>query len=184
MEYKLINFETKEETICQKIQINKFDYYVNKDIIKLNDPITDGYRVWFWRDDCSLLGRKKIIATNNSHISIPKVIDKIEEVIKNHFYQENGIDFKRSTIGAEEFIKGLKIGYNKSQETHPFSKKDMIEFVEWIIEKYISYNDVYITKVDYYYSEAELKLLKHYSTEELLELWKEQQPKVLYYDSK
>ena len=82
------------------------------------------------------------------------------------------------------FMKNLLKKYLKSQEKNYFSKEAMIKFVEWIIEKYISYNDVYITKVDYYYSEAELKLLKHYSTEELLELWKEQQPKVFYYDSK
>ena len=28
--------------------------------IALNDFITDGYKIWQWKDDCSLLGRKKV----------------------------------------------------------------------------------------------------------------------------
>ena len=61
------------ETLCDKVTIDGFNYYVSDEEIKLNDPITDKYRVWFWRDDCSLLGRKKVLATNNPNIDIPQV---------------------------------------------------------------------------------------------------------------
>ena len=37
--------------------------------ISVNDFITDGYRVWKWLDDSSLLGRKKIIYTINFSLS-------------------------------------------------------------------------------------------------------------------
>lgn len=35
-------------------------FILTDDEIKLNDLISDGYFVWQWKDDCSLLGRKKV----------------------------------------------------------------------------------------------------------------------------
>ena len=53
---KIMKYEIK--------QLNDTDAVVISDEeIKINDSITDGYRVWYWRDNCSLLGRKKVIAT-------------------------------------------------------------------------------------------------------------------------
>lgn len=57
----------------------------------------------------------KVIATNNPNIDIPKVIDEVDNIIKNAFYDKKG-DFKRSTIGADDWINGLKLGYNKANE--------------------------------------------------------------------
>jgi hypothetical protein len=160
--YKLINLKTKEEHLCDKVTIDGFDYYVGDGEIKLNDPITDKYRVWFWRDDCSLLGRKKIIATNNPHIDIPKVVDEVEELAISYekSFTDNGV-----TIKAD-----FKAGYNKSQETHPFSEEDMIEFLN-------------------YYQKTCLLAFNSSgqnhgkTTKELFQLWKEQQPITLYYES-
>lgn len=45
-------------------QLNATDAVVISDEeIKINDPITDGYKIWYQRDNYSLLNRKKIIAT-------------------------------------------------------------------------------------------------------------------------
>lgn len=36
--------------------------------IKVNDYITDGYLAWKWKDDSSLLGRKKVILTTDQDL--------------------------------------------------------------------------------------------------------------------
>lgn len=45
--------------------LNRNIYITNSEEIKFNDYITDGYVVWQWKDNSSLLGRKKIILTTN-----------------------------------------------------------------------------------------------------------------------
>ena len=52
-----------------------------------------------------------------------------------------------------------KNGYNKSQETNPFSEDDMIKFLEWYKNH-----------------------LVQYPTKELLQIWKDQQIKTVYYE--
>jgi hypothetical protein len=43
-------------------------YITSDEEIKDNDYITDGYLVWKWKDDSSLLGRKKIILTTDQDL--------------------------------------------------------------------------------------------------------------------
>ena len=80
-----------------------------------------------------------------------------------------------------EVINGIEIGYNKSQETHPFTEEDMIEFDKWKNEKYKLLHSEYVDTNDYY-SIPDLKSVKKYTTKELLQLWKEQRTKTLYYE--
>ena len=49
-------------------KINGHIYITSDEEIKVNDHITDGYKVWKWRDDSSLLGRKKIILTTDQKL--------------------------------------------------------------------------------------------------------------------
>ena len=102
----------------------------------------------------------KVIATNNPNIDIPKVIDEVDNIIKNAFYDKKG-DFKRSTIGADDWINGLKLGYNKAKETYKFTEEDMIEFAQYVLDN-ISYNNDKL--------------------EEMLFTWKKQQLKTIYYE--
>jgi len=69
------------------------------------------------------------------------------------------IEDREQVVGFTAFYEG----YNKSQETHPFSEEDMIEFHKW------AFQQVRIKESDL-------------TTKELLQLWKEQQPKVLFYE--
>ncbi len=47
--------------------------------IKLNDYITDGYKVWKWKDDSSLLGRKKVVLSDD-----PKLVkDGVQEILND-----------------------------------------------------------------------------------------------------
>ena len=53
-------------------------YITSDENIVFNDFITDGYNVWQWKDDSSLLGRKKIILTTDKDL-ISKGIQSIDE---------------------------------------------------------------------------------------------------------
>lgn len=168
MKYKLINKTTKEEHLCDKVTIDGFDYYVSDELPKLNDVvITSVGNIHYIKDNSkdfieyiSKLG-KKIIATTSPNIDIPKVVDEVEELSEKFIgckYED--IEDSIDQIGYDSF----KRGYNKSQETHPFSEEDMIEFAEW--------------RRDFEFTEE----FSRYEKEELLQVWKEQQPKIVYYE--
>lgn len=186
MKYKLINNKTKEECICDKVTIDGFDYYVNDETIKedywylcwsiinninSNHQIrkannTEPVDMYSWASNY-----KKVIATNNPNIDIPKVIDEVERLAKI-----SSIKYKRNDK-LDDLILGVSEnsfveGYNKSQETHPFSEEDMIKFSDWCSKNYvyeIGYDRWILNRV-------------HYTTKELLKLWKEQRNKTLYYE--
>lgn len=127
--YKLINNTTKEETICSLVTIGGFDYYVEDREPTASHALLDNCyyifdnklykRKYSHHVDCKL-----VLCTNNSNIDIPKVIDEVNIIIKNAFYDKKG-DFKRSTIGADDWINGLKLGYNKAKETYQFTEEDI-----------------------------------------------------------
>lgn len=168
MKYLLINKQTAEESLCDKVTIDGLDYYACRGEIGFNDPVTDKYRVWFWKDDCSLLGIKKVIATNNPNIDIPQVVDEVEEI---------NLAFKQiACTGNSQFDSGVFHGfvacYHKSQETHPFSEGDLIDFLNWVRD-----NCVFDAAPKPYYQKTQERLTQ----QELLQLWKEQKPKKVYY---
>lgn len=190
MKYKLINTKTKEETLCDKVTIDGFDYYVSDELPQKNDKIlcdernhiteNPKYKIrtcksivndWIMTFEIDGQGEnpnwtKKIIATNNPNIEIPKLVNEVESFIKKIFYADDGINFKRSTVGADDIISGFKQGYNKSQATHPFSEEDMKNFGKFCIENNVCKEEN-----------------RYYQYWELLQLWKEQQPKIVYYEN-
>ena len=127
--YRLINNKTKEETICSLVTIDGFDYYVEDREPTASHALLDNCyyifdnklykRKYSHHVDCKL-----VLCTNNPNIDIPKVIDEVDNIIKNAFYDKKG-DFKRSTIGADDWINGLKLGYNKAKETYQFTEEDI-----------------------------------------------------------
>ena len=166
MKHKLINKQTSEETLCDKVTIDGYDYYVS------DETIEEGWRGTAYKKDVKgqifkhfyttnkwYKNAKKVIATTNPNIDdIPKVVDEVERLANEFGYHDQTSD----TL----FREGLILGYNKSQETHPFTEEDMIEFADWV---YRSQFDV-----EGYTQDKE--------TKELLQLWKEQKPKTLYYE--
>jgi hypothetical protein len=163
MKYKLVNNNTEEKTLCDKVTIDGFDYYVisiaigcKYGISKLNEvvEIKIGY-------DATLY--KGIICSNNPNINIPKVVDEVDvkEYIALSVLNQQHWDTSTNLPFNHGFIKG----YTKSQETHPFSEDDMIEFAEF-----------------YFREEFNSTMQDCKSSKELFQLWKEQQPKIVYYD--
>ena len=70
-------------------------YITNDEEIKDGDYITDGYKVWQWKDDSSLLGRKKVILTTDQDLikdGIQTIDDEfLEWFVKNPSCEE--VDF-------------------------------------------------------------------------------------------
>lgn len=163
MKYKLINSVTKIETICDKVTIDGFDYYVSE------EKATEGFYGYinFEGGDIKRVGKyfaddwKKVIACNNPNIDIPKVVDEVERLA----HKDNPLQ----KLDGEFLRASFKRGYKKSQETHPNSDEDMIEFGDWIRNNPCVWN----------YPD---KLKDRRTTKELLQLWKEQQAKKVYYD--
>lgn len=162
MKYLLINQQTAEETLCNKVTIDGFDYYVcnkkpfigDKSFLQCQgvDPIILTHFI-----NCEISHEgKKVILTNNPNIDAFKQI---------------------ACTGNSQFDSGVFHGfvacYHKSQETHPFSEEDMIEFAEWVDN--MGYRQV-ANGLYKSINDEKGKL-----TKELLQLWKEQQPKKIYY---
>ena len=161
MKYKLINSVSKKETICDKVVVDGLDYYVSDEHAVANDfALYGGHITKKIVDTEWTTGDKKIIATTNPYIDLPKVVDEVEK------YSEEFV----SDIVNPMVKKGFKLcfteGYNKSQETHPFSEEDMVEFNEW--QKSLVFSE-------------DSDWLMEKSDKELLQLWKEQKPKIVYY---
>lgn len=177
MKNKLIDYKTGEETLCDKVTIDGYDYYVsdapikesryhlNKHTNKIEKTSKNAEINWesnmFYNNGNTFLrdNYKKVICCNNPNIDdVPKVVNEVEILAYEHDVET----FLSSDFDYDSF----KAGYNKSQETHPFSEEDMIEFVDFV-EKSMYDNEGY----------TQFKANK-----ELLQLWKEQQPKTLYYE--
>ena len=194
--YKLINLQTKGEHLCDKVTIDGFNYYVSDEEIKESDwylawetinniesnhivqKATDSEPVgmYSWASNY-----KKVIATNNPNIDILKVVDEVEEIVD---YSES---LAKSLYNPEahrnDAIKSLlavacQSGYNKSQETHPFSEEDVIEFAEFVA-KYTDKNKNHKGEMLH----AKSKYDGSERTKDLLQLWKEQKPKKVYYEN-
>lgn len=154
MKYKLINRTTSEEHLCDKVTIDGFDYYVSDEKPKDGELcLTPIDNIQTFLEGYNFVDSKRVIAATNPNINVPKLIDEVEEITKDEGY-------------SNSFRIGFKYGYNKSQETHPNSDEDMIEFKIWC-DNNTSYN---------------WTNLRYKSTKELLQLWKEQQPKIIYYN--
>lgn len=174
MKYKLISKITGEEHICDKVTIDGFDYYVSDEIIGEDELFVMGnelvYNSSLITDEWCKSSQPKPIATNNPNIDIPQAIEysDILEDMAVTSTEENEIDDSIEYGHRLGFING----YNKSQETHPFSEEDVIEFADWLRD----------TKSSIAYEDNTCPRLYKKSTKELLQIWKEQQPKIVYYE--
>ena len=171
--HKLINKQTGETHLCDKVIIDGFDYYVSDEEklpdafiydIKQNKVIrhsgTYGHLEYI-NKNC-----KKVIATTNPNIDCPKVVDEVEEITKYEGYT---------------FRIGFKHGYNKSKETYSNSDEDMIEFAEWLDELKLN-NEIGLIDRGFSVYMPKNGSMKHITTKELLQLWKKQKPKTIYYE--
>lgn len=184
MKYKLIQAKTGEEHLCDKVTIDGFDYYMSDEKINEETLFVDDNKLFECRnifeigieDDNGLIHKfencKKIIATNNPNIDIPKVVDEVEKLAFDYYeqvkkdYYSNGqqAQMPKSNKEFQAMGDGFIEGYNKSQETHPFSEEDMKDFGYFCAKHYKE------------------KVLPKKSFDELLQLWKEEKIKIIFYE--
>jgi hypothetical protein len=176
-QYLLKNKTTNEEVLCNKVVVDGFDYYVidfiNKIGMYINEygkPIVkyikdlDKDLIWESIDGkasaCdSKFEFKTVIATNNSSIDIPKVIDETFTKSFEYFVSRDKCD-------TESMIHFSK-GYNTHASTHTLSDDEVVDFVDYCLNKH------------------SLDIIGKYSkvsSKELLQLFKEQQIKTIYYN--
>lgn len=188
MKYLLKQNKEDKGILCEKVTIDGFDYYVSNEKYAVGENCIGedegGLRIHkcVILNNCLAIGCKKVIATNNPSIDIPKVVDEVE--IEIFAWNEAIVKFSKDegrepNINNEKdcFVVGLLQegiihGYNKSQETHPFSDDDMIGFNEFSI----GLLHKQVNGVRYYDYDA-----KWITTKKLLKLWKSQQPQTIYY---
>ena len=185
MKYKLINLKTKEEHLCNKVTIDGYEYYVSDEVINQGDYYidfrTDGNKLEHFKEKNDLVligicGSKKVIATNNPNIDIPKVVNEVEMLAYEHC----------DTVIPKDVTRSLhyffKCGYNKSQEIFSFREEDMIEFSEW--KDYNFYQHIEDNLYRTMQARPMYKVLenKYYTLKELLQIWKEQKNITLYYE--
>lgn len=177
--YKLINNQTGEETLCDKVTRNGFDYYVSgnyKDgdyvILPLSNTLVKCVNGTTFIEDT-----QKVIATNNPNVDIPQVVNDDEEIV--NYSESLAKSLYNTEAHRNQSIKSLlsvacQSGYNKSQETHPFSEGDMAEFADWVDN--MGYRQV-ANGLYKSINDEKGKL-----TKELLQIWKFQQPQKVYYE--
>lgn len=149
--------------MCEKVTIDGFDYYVSDEKFSFNEKVfntqENTIETWLLPHTTTSPCFKKVIATNNPDIELPKVVDEFE------LFQEEY--FKNTSFGErnpKSLYDALKAGYIQSQQTHPFSEQDMIDFANYCLETLFVNND-------------------DTPTTKLFQLWKDQQPITIYYDS-
>ena len=195
MEYKLIN-KIGETYLCNKVTIDGFDYYVSDEAIEegwkgiaYKKDVTGEIFKHFYTTNEWYNDAKKVIATNNPNIDCPKVVvdDELTIHTNNHFKdywkKEDGSEMKRYEISSSMMtnmlceVSAFMSGYNKAKETYSNYDEDMTEFAEWINKnKFLQYADKLWSSSLIEYSGC------LYSTKELLQLWKSQKPKTIWYE--
>jgi hypothetical protein len=141
-------YKEQELVFSKKYSVfNGVNIYITSDEeIKVNDYITDGYSVWQWKDDSSLLGRKKVIlATDQDLINngVQAIHDEfLEWFVKNPSCQYGGykdIDWDKIITQKEEPKQetleeaASKLLYNK-YPYHP--PQDSGYWIDMFIEGY------------------------------------------------
>lgn len=167
MKYLLINNKTKEEYFCDKITIEEFDYYISE---KCND--LGGWHIDKEFKILSNISRfnvvtemREVIATNNPDIGVPQIVNEVNELSLD--------EEVRTFAWANYYFKmGVKKGYDKSQETHPFNDKNIIEFLSFVENNYYFNSGCWINCAT-----DEVTTRK-----ELLQIWKEERIKIVYYE--
>ena len=178
--YKLINNLTKEETICSLVTIDEFDYYVNDD--KIVDSINVLYNNKIYstvysntvpQGEILLSGFgyvmksscKKVITTNNPNIDIPKIINEFENLAEQDADKCEYYKHPNSDNGYYDHVEGFKAGYNKAKETYHFTVQDMLDFGKYCINNQLCKEEN-----------------RYYQYWELLQIFKEQQIKTIFYE--
>jgi hypothetical protein len=141
-------------------------YITSDEEIKVNDYITDGYRAWKWKDDSSLLGRKKIILTTDQDL-IKDGVQAIDDEFLEWFVKNPSCEF---------------VEINKEYLSNTGEWKEVLLPSEWEVDTKFRYKIIIPQeepKQAYYEEQKELRrkllnLIDNLEKDELLRLSKEE----------
>ena len=163
MKVKVINKNINQQFDCEEVEIDGYKYYIDyfqpievgKWYISNQSPrlcvkIKEGKYPYIHLNNKGeeiadfYTWKGVIICSNNPNIDIPKVVDEVEDldILKSKWYDNQEEDrseafvFQYSGIVDDALEKGIIIGYNKSQETYPFSLDDVKEIINLAREQY------------------------------------------------
>ena len=172
MKYKLIHIDTLEVTLCEKITIDNEDYYVS--IEKKHNGYV--YNTLLTQLETMFEGKnfvdayKGLIATTNTSLLCPQVVDYVEELAESHYGTD--IDSYRSSKPFDlegDRKQGFVKGYQKHSETHSLSNEEVCLFAEYF---YNYWNDM--TSEEFIHSECK-------NTTQLLTQFKSTLPIKIYF---
>lgn len=129
MKYLLKRNSEDKGVLCEKeITTNGTEVYVIKDDDRsMCQPI--GVCLAHKSKPCDKCGRyqgRKVIATNNTSMDLPKVVDEVNLLAKKTSYERYGC------INMPH-IKAYKEGHNKSQSTHDFTADDADAYADAVV---------------------------------------------------
>lgn len=162
-----------EGYLCEKFTIDGYDYYVSDEVINTGDWVLSKNSISpIFLDGGDLYPQMldlkqwfKIVATNNPNIDIPKVLPINHCECNLTLYPDQ-----------KEICKD--ICDNKYQETYIFTEQDIINFAEWAALNM----SITPRKRTWYRFADKTDELAAYTTKEILQIWKEQQSKIVYYE--
>lgn len=113
------------------------DHYIIVDDseIKIGDCITDGYKVWQWLDDSSLLGRKKIVYSTEPIEYVVVDVTPVGDAIEGYVYgkvQELSLSEVKELLGE---VDKFELFLDREIELE-LSPEDTIERIKWYYQKY------------------------------------------------
>lgn len=137
-QYLVKNLTTKEDHLCEMVEMGGFQYYVSPESIKDVRPYIDRWHIekdqilnQFPNYLTDLSECKLVICTTNPSLDLPQVFDRVEEFAKEAYkehYPKAEMSFDEKLQRAGGFFVGFEDGYQSSQSTHPFTAQDMVEF--------------------------------------------------------
>lgn len=183
VKYKLINSVSKIETICDKITLDRFDYYVISEEIDQPTYIVSDKTIELVKDEFDFINSgikdgfyAKVIATNNPNIDIPQIINEGEKLAEQFV-----INKLKKSSQAPGILVGYIEGYNKAKENYKYTKEDMLNFYDWCDISEEAGRFWRNNRVSPQMGGGHNKILNE-KRKELFKIWKEQQPKTLYYE--
>lgn len=121
-DYTGITFRNYKNTALKPI----FIYILSSEEIKVGDYISDGYKVWQWKDDSSLLGRKKVIASTDTSLNITK---DLGEISKEEILPQLTREFIQNFVDSYNIGKPVKKVLVQIRMTFPITyTKQVIDF--------------------------------------------------------
>lgn len=157
MKYKVKNTVTGEETICEKVVLDGYDFYYTKEfpkngdygLTKLNTITKIGYAFEFGL-------YKKVIATTNKSLDLPMVIDEVKNIVEELMTIKTN---QNNRIDLNAFANGVIHGWLRAKEAYSFTKEDLINFKQQ--------------------APLILEQLNGASDSELFDIWQEQRTKTI-----